>query len=224
MSQRTSQENPVSAGLARTVGQMVEAAALKYNGGTAKLELVKGDPEFISELYKLFDARSAKRAELLAFTKRPPWMTIRCGTHKSVKDLCTAVTNEGHRINDYALSVTKNKKFAVATEECDIELFTATVAELGFPDGARVDAIYARLDELGFGKCPDETALQLRRAYANQPMNEWRIVISEPLTDSYGSLKVLYVYRHYFGSWVDSIYAYPGSAWSGGLRLVFRRK
>jgi hypothetical protein len=222
MNQRTSQVNPVSAGLARTIGQMVEAAALKYNGGAAKLELVKGDPEFQEFLFQLWDARAIKRTELLAFTDRPAWKVVKVGG-QSKEDLIRAVKAAGHKFSDYSLQVINNKGFTTLPEEREIELFTCTVAELGFANGACVNQIYVKLAEYGFDKCPDETALYLRMAYTDQPMNEWRIVISEPYTGSDGCPRVLDVGRSDDASWVNSNYAYPAYTWDGNFRLVFRR-
>ena len=215
---------PVSSGLAKHVGRIVEDACLKYPGGTAELELVKGDPELVPELYKLFKDRAAKRAELLAFSERPAWRTVTIGTHKDKKSLRQAVLDEGHRISDWSEQVIKNKKFAVETAERKLELFAATVKEITGKDQASVSEIYARLNELGFGICPHETALQLRREYKDQPMDEWRIVISEPLADSDGFLNVLRVVRGQDGSWVSSFFAHPGYVWNGFYRLVFCRK
>ncbi len=64
MTQRTSDTpvKPVSSGLAKLLGRMVTDAAGKYPGGLAKLELVKGDPDFVPELFRYFDARAASRA------------------------------------------------------------------------------------------------------------------------------------------------------------------
>lgn len=228
MNQRTSQgatvDPSVSAGLARTIGQMTEAAALKWNGGTAKMELVKGDPEFQEMLFKLWDERSAKRAELLAWQDRPVWKTVTVGTHQSKKDLQKATENEGHKFSDWAKDLFNQKKFPLSTEQKTVELFTCTVAELGFPNGGNVQDIYAKLDSFGFGVCPHETAVQLRRVYKDQPMNEWRIVITEPVADSFGCLTVLSVGRLSFGSWVRWLYAYPDNHWFADDRLVFCRK
>lgn len=154
----------------------------------------------------------------------PVWKTITIGTHKDKDSLKAAVEAAGHMLSDWSKGVVKNKDFAVVGEERQLDLFSCTVAELGFPDGARVDTIYAKLDELGFGKCPDETALQLRREYTDQPMDEFRIVISEPLQGSDGDLGVLGVDRYSGGSWVRWYFARPGCVCYADHHLVFCRK
>lgn len=155
----------------------------------------------------------------------PVWKTITIGTHKDKDSLEAAVEAAGHKFSKWARDIVANRDFAsVRQQERKLDLFTCTVAELDFPDGAGVDAIYAKLDELGFGKCPDETALQLRLAYADQPMDECRIVISEHRLGAPGGLSVLSVGRGSDGSWVDRSYANPDGVWVGDCPLVFCRK
>jgi len=225
MCQRTSGSGtldvkPVSAGLAKQLGRMVEDAMPNYPGGLANAELVKGDPDFTAEFYKFCDAR----AETLAWQDRPVWKIVTVGTHASKDELKKAVTDEGHKFSDWALGLINTDGFTIETTLRQIGLFTATVAEIGFPKGGKVKDIYAKLDELGFGICPDETALQLRREYKDQPMDEWRRVVTEPKAGTDGLLAVLYVVRDSGGSWVDWRYAYPDSEWSADYRLVFCRK
>lgn len=215
---------PVSAGLAKQLGRMVEDAMPNYPGGLANAELVKGDPDFTAEFYNFCDARAAKRAETLAWQDRPVWKIVTVGTHASKDDLKKAVTDEGHKFSDWALGLINTDGFTIETTPRQIGLFTATVAEIGFPKGGKVKDIYAKLDELGFTVCPDDTALQLRREYKDQPMDEWRRVVTEPKADADGDLTVLDVGRNSRGSWVSWGYAFPDNEWPAGRRLVFCRK
>lgn len=160
----------------------------------------------------------------LAFTEGLAWKTIELGTHKSKDNLIKATEKEGHKISRSAMRFVNYKNFTVVSTKRKLELFETTVGKLGFPDGARVDVIYAKLDELGYTKCPNETALQLRRDYKDQPMYESRIVVSEPLADADGGLDVLLVAHDSNGSWVSRRYAAPGLVWCGYYRLVFCRK
>lgn len=171
------------------------------------------------------DQLADERAAMLPLKQRPVWKTVKVGTHKSEKDLKKAVEDEGHKFSDWVVHLFNQKKFGLVTDgERTIDLYTATVAELGFPKGGTVKEIYAKLDQLGFGVCPQETAVQLRRVYKDQPMNERRIVITEPVADADGYLHVLYVARDSDGSWVDRRYAGPGRFWYDVSRLVFCRK
>jgi hypothetical protein len=152
------------------------------------------------------------------------WKTITIGTHASKDELKKAVTDEGHKFAVWALGLIDAEGFTIETTPRQIELFTATVVEIGFPKGGKVKDIYAKLDELGFTVCPDETALQLRREYKDQPMDEWRRVVTEPKADADGDLHVLRVGRDSDGSWVSWLYADPDDVWGENCRLVFCRK
>lgn len=220
MTQRTSR--PVSEGLAKQIGRMVEDASLNYPGGTAMLELVKGDPDFIQELYRHFDAHAAKCAVTLAFNERPAWMTIKLGTQKKVADLRKGILDVGDRIGDWGDDTLK--RTAVASEPTEIELFRATVAEIGFPSGGTWAQIRAELDEFGFGNCPAEVGPQLRLQYTNQPNGEWLWVVMEPITDSVGFLGVFCVAHDSDVRWLCSGYGRPDGVLDGAYGLVFCRK
>lgn len=211
-------------GIAKQWNRMIADFESEFTGGPAKLELAKGHPEVKSRFFAFLHQLADERAALLPFEQRPVWKTVKVGTHKSKKDLKKATEDEGHKFSDWAADLFNQKKFPLSNEERTVELYTATVAELGFKEGATVKEIYAKLDSLGFGVCPHETAVQLRRVYKDQPMNEWRIVITEPVADSDGGLAVLLVGRNSYASWVGRGYARPGSRWHADNRLVFCRK
>ena len=222
--QRTSSTIVDLSGVSKQWSRMIEDFEAEFAGGVAKLELAKSHPDVKTRFFDFLHVLADERAAMLPFEKRPAWKTIKIGTHYSKQDLQKAVEEEGYKLSDWAKEVVGNKGFTIETIERNLELFTATVAELGFKNGANVKDIYEKLDKLGFSKCPVETALQLRRVYKDQPMDEWRIVVSEPLADSGGGLRVLYVERNQGGSWVRSYFARPGSVWDGHCRLVFCRK
>jgi len=89
--------------------------------------------------------------------------------------------------------VIENEKFTLETQEREIKPFTATVAELGFPDGAKVRDVYAELDKHGFGICPHETALQIGRSDPFPSGNRLLIVVAEPLVGADGGLLILFL-------------------------------
>jgi hypothetical protein len=158
-------------------------------------------------------------------TVQEPWMTLTVGTHATKNNLRKAVTDEGHKLCFWAMEFVDNKEFAVETTEREVELFKATLAELGLPNETLAKKVHEKLDELGFTMCPDETALQLRRAYKDQPLYEAIIVVSEPRASADGIPKVLLVERSPNGSEVSCMYAFPTGIWWGGSKpLVFCRK
>ncbi len=221
MTQRTSEVKPVSEGLARQVGRMVEDAARVYPGGSQKMELVKGDPEFQVAFHEFVDQRAAKRAETLAIAERPAFMRIKLGTQKSAKDLRKALLDAGNRIGDWGDDILK--RIEVATEPTEVEIVVFTVAELGFPNGATRAQIYEKALSLGFELCPAEVGPQFRLQYADQLNGEWILVGMEPMADSDGDLGVFHVARFGHGRWLTAT-RHPDDFWYGDGRWAFRRK
>jgi hypothetical protein len=144
--------------------------------------------------------------------------TLTLGLHKSPKDYRKALESAGFRIGDYASQILN--KISVAKAKTEVDLVLVTVAELGFKDGARRDAIYARAIELGLERCPAEVGPALRLATKDSP---WILVGMEPITDSDGSLSVFSVVVGSDGRWLSSGCGFPGSFWGGGGRWVFVR-
>lgn len=223
MNQHTSEEvNPVSPGLAKQVGRMVEDAARKYPGGTQRLELVKGDPEFKTVLYEFFNQRAAKRAETLAIIERPAFMTVKLGTHPDNGTLRQALVDAGNRISDRGGDILKKVK--VASDPTKIDIVVVTVAELGFPNGTTRAQIYEKALSLGLKLCPAEVGPQMRLQYTDQPNGEWILVAMEPISDSGGYLGVFGVVRYDDGRWLNSRSGHPDYVWNGDNRWAFRRK
>lgn len=96
-----------------------------------------------------------------------------------------------------------------------------TVAELGFKNGARRDAIYARAIELGLQLCPAEVGPALRLQYPDQPYGEWLRIAMEPVAVSVGFLEVFGVGLDSDGRWLDSRYGGPADVWRAFNRWVF---
>lgn len=164
------------------------------------------------------------RAGTLAWREGPAWV-ITVGTHATKDELKKAVTDEGHEFSTSALGLIDTDGFTIETTLRQIGLFTATVAEIGFLKGGEVEYVYAKLDELGYGVCPDETALQLRREYKDQPIEDDDYdcleVVTEPKADANGRDSMLRVVRHSHGSWVRWASAYPCRKLDADIRLVF---
>jgi hypothetical protein len=101
-----------------------------------------------------------------------------------------------------------------------VDLVRVTVAELGFKDGARRDAIYARAIELGLELCPAEVGPALRLAYSE---NSWILVGMEPITGSGGCLVVFSVYTDNDERWLSSHYGHSDRVWNPVSQWVFVR-
>ena len=147
--------------------------------------------------------------------------TITLGQHKDYKSYCKALLLEadGYRIGDCAGQILK--KIEVSQTPIELDLVVMTVGELGFPDGARGDAIYDHGKQLGVELCPAEVGPALRLVYKDQPHGEWLRIAMEPITDSDGDPRVFGVGNGNGVRWLDSGYGRPDRVWDTINRWVF---
>ena len=153
------------------------------------------------------------------------WKTIKLGTGlKTAEDFRKALKKGGHKIGDWGNDILGKPAFTASETEIEVELVVASVAELGFKDGATRKDIYERALSYGLELCPNEVGPQLRLQYEDQPNGEWLLVAMEPIADSDGRLHVFGVARVSHGSWLYGDYGYPVHFWHGHRRWVFLRR
>jgi hypothetical protein len=111
----------------------------------------------------------------------PAWKRITLGSYKGVNSLRTALEAARVRVGDSADEVLGRPAFQFSPAKHDVDLMVVSVAELGFPNGARLADIHRRAGELGLELCPAEVAPLLRLAYTNQPMGEFLNVAMRPI-------------------------------------------
>jgi len=136
---------------------------------------------FKKEFHRLLDRLAKERKQMLLFSGLKPWRTITLGTYRSTKELVDYIW-EHHCIKSedkHQLKVFNEIEIIVVPTV--INLYVTSVAELGFPSGARWPEIRARLAKYGFGNCPEETGLVLRKHYTDQPYHEDMAVVMEPI-------------------------------------------
>ncbi len=218
--QRTSVK-PVSEGLAELLGRMVKDASCKYPGGTDKLELVKGDPDFISELYRHFDARAKKRAQDLSIITRSPFATIKIGMFKNVRAMRRALSDNKCRVSDYASELMD--LMILAKEPMTLDLYRASNAELGLTQGGSVAQSFEAITKIGGVKLPAEAGPQYHLQNTNQKLDEWKLMYMDPITDNSGYLSVFSV-GHDRGMWLHGDNARPDGFYSAVHVWVFGRK
>jgi hypothetical protein len=153
------------------------------------------------------------------------WKTINLGTGlQTADDFHKAFKKAGMKIGDWANNILGKPAFTTTTCETEVELVLASVAELGFKDGATRKNIYIRAKEFGLDLCPAEVGPQLRLQYTDQPKGEWLVIAMEPITDSDGSLNLLNVELGDDECWLNANYGFPGGVWNGNNRFVFLRR
>ncbi len=154
------------------------------------------------------------------------WKTIKLGTGlKTADDFRVAIKAAGMYIGDWGNDILGKHAFTARSEETEVELVVASVAELGFKDGATRKDIYVRAQELGLDLCPPEVGPQLRLQYTDQPKGEWLVIAMEPMIDSDDSRGLFNVKRSGDGEqYLDGFYGYPGCVWPADVRFVFLRR
>lgn len=112
------------------------------------------------------------------------WKHIKLGTHKSLRNLVRAITNEGCFIGDDETAAIL-KKIVLAPAEVDIPLVNVTARDLGLDGIVTRSQIYCRAVEFDLNLVPAEGGPQLRRQYLDQPMSHL-FVAMEPIVDQHG--------------------------------------
>lgn len=152
----------------------------------------------------------------------PTLKTIKLGTgFQTADDFRKAVEKAGMKIGDWANDILGKPALTVAESVTEVELVVASVAELGFKDGAPLRGIYVRAQELGLDLCPPEVGPQLRLQYSDQPKGEWLGIAMEPIADSGGGVNLFSVEHGGGVCWLGTGNGSPGTFWYGYNRFVF---
>ncbi len=151
----------------------------------------------------------------------PTWKTVKLGTHKSILEVRTSLEVGGYKIGDWA-SIMSNG-ITLSPYELEVELVSATVAELGFKGSAYYRDIKSRIQELGFTLCPPEVGPQLRLQYPDQRMGESMFVAMNPIVTvtTKRFLQLFCVEHGVLGKWLDGNDGYDDSLWRPDSRWVF---
>ena len=158
--------------------------------------------------------------------KENPWTskfsvrwTVTLGIHKTPKAYEQALESAGFKIGDWARDILKKVK--CSKEQIEVNLASATVAELGFQKGASTADLYSAILAQGGQLCPAEVGPALRLFLKDQPKNEWLWIAMEAISVSCGDLGVFSVDHRDAGLWLDSGSGPPVNRWGPGHRVVF---
>lgn len=190
-----------------TLGQ-VEALVNKL-GGMEGVQRVLSGELFVSATAKVWKT----------------WKTIKLGTGpQTADDFHEAVKKAGMKINGWVNDILGKPAFTATASVTEVELVVASVAELGFKDGATRKDIYVRAQELGLDLCPPEVGPFLRLQYTDQPKGEWLVIAMEPITVSYGYHCLFHVARVNDDRLLHAGDGEPDRFWFGYNRFVFLRR
>ena len=225
--QRTSRETvrPVSKGQARHFGRMVENWCLKYLAGSAMLEQIKGNADIKQSFYNWLDefAFSHKFSYKFANPSSFFWKTTTIGG-MSLGQL-KAVLRE-HCVdasNPIANAMMHSNAFEAALRAHatpgTIDLFLATVLELGLEDGATTKRIFGRLHELGCERLTSIVAPWILLG-ADRDTRFLASVYMEPIVVE-GLQRLFTVGNGVRGLVLYDDQALPDSRWDGDRRILF---
>ncbi len=140
---------------------------------------------------------------------------------KTKVELVTELRARGIKISDFAQDMLDNPEFTTQPNPEQLDLVRLKVRDLGFPNGATTDQIYAKAEEYGLELCPAEVGLHQRLKDENQTMYERYRIAMKQISDRDGSPNVFNLLRLDDGLWL-SIWAEPDVWWSPGSGLLFR--
>lgn len=156
------------------------------------------------------------------------WRTLKLGVGpKTADEFLEAIKKAKFEVSDWAKDILGKEAFAesVSSEDVEVELVIASVADLGFKEGARYEDICKRAVELGLDLCPAEVGPQLRLQYLDQPKGEVLFIAMRAITVSCGDLSIFDVERSDVGELgLDGDRGFPGYFWRGDDRFVWLRR
>ncbi len=157
------------------------------------------------------------------FSKRaktwPVWCTVELGTYHDAKSMKTAIEDAGMHVSCWAEDILG--KTAPARAKRTLDLVFATVAELGFPEGATTKEIFDAAQKQGLSLCPAEVGPQLRLQYKDQPRGEWSFIAMQPIVDSDDVSVLFYVDHDDVRPGLGIFFNDPDSQWISNSRFVF---
>jgi hypothetical protein len=149
-------------------------------------------------------------------------ITVHIGLLGNESTTIRALKSAGFWINDWAREMLPAVSFA--NESQTLELVIATVAELGFPQGATTKEIYAAAHDSGYRLCPAEVGPALRQQYTDQIEDEYLLIGMEPIITHFdGDLHVFNVGHFHGARWLYSAGGLSVGRWGSGWRWVFVR-
>lgn len=141
---------------------------------------------------------------------------------QTAKDAEKIILDNGHHMGPYTKSILEKTPFS--KERKTYELVSFSVAQLGFPNGAKLEDIYERARGLGLDLCPAEVGSHLRLQYKDQPYGEYLLIAMNIIIAWGGFPRLFRVNRNLGGSWLEDDWAEPNREWDYDDRFVFLRR
>ncbi|WLB87706.1 hypothetical protein [Bradyrhizobium japonicum] len=150
-----------------------------------------------------------------------PRETVRLGLIGSAEAYRNALMIAGRSIGSWADDILSKCPFTAEKKSVEVDLVVASVAELGFPEGARYSDICERAVKRGLELCRAEVGPALCLAYKGHLCGDALIIAMEALWDSNGDLVVFYLIRRDEMLSLVGSGGRPGGYWPSKTRFVF---
>ncbi len=128
----------------------------------------------------------------------------------------TKLESKGVWISDYGKDLLDKTEYS--KEQKQYKLVQFTVGQLGFPQGATTDQIYAKAQELGLKLCPAEVGPQLRLSYSGK---DWKLIAMKQISARSGSPRVFLSSSDGSELGLFAYDARPSYSWSSDYPFVF---
>ncbi len=168
--------------------------------------IAKQIPENINHLYESFPDNKIFRKTIELSTKKPEQYT-------------KEITDKGMQITDYTKDLLSKVETLKNNE--NINLVSFSVASLGFPNGATLQEIYNKANELGLDLCPPQVGPEIRLSYTDQPNGDYLVIAMNSIADRDGNPFLFSVSHSDSELYLSHNYGEPDSKYLSYSRFVF---
>ncbi len=137
-------------------------------------------------------------------------------------ELIAELKAKGIEIYDYAQDMLDSLEFTTQPNPEQIDLVRLKVRDLGFPNGATSDQIYAKAEEFGLELCPAEVGPHQRLKDQEQPLGDWYRIAMKQIADRDGRTNVFNLAHNDDGLWLYYAWAEPVYEWCADRVFMFR--
>ncbi len=181
----------------------------------------------IEHIYTKFPGKEIRKIDMMVGDLSENQIKEKLNERKKISDY-----NNPNQItvSDTAKELLNHLDFKISTEKKELKLIKLSVADLGFPNGAKFQEIIAKGKELDLELCPPEVGPLLRLNYQklmgyDQPKGEWIAIAMNPMRDSGGNPHGFHVYRSDDGGrYLHYFWANPDRHFGADNDFLFVRK
>lgn len=142
---------------------------------------------------------------------------------KTKAELLQEFRRQGVSMNALGQALFDSSAMSFPKSTRTLETIEQAVHQLGLPDGATADQLFAQAVQMGLHLCPLETAAFLRLDYLDQPSGSPIIVASPRPSERFGDPSGFYLRRLEDVLWLRGYTAAPEHVFDGGDRFLFSK-